>query len=133
VRGPYDGTVLFGNTFLPDAPGGSHTADRSWSLSVSADPDSTVPWRVTIAPISSAEELRATASGTGDDVFLYDGEFAEIHLRHHPAGSTDDFGFAQWLLDRHEGDSPRMAQYYVFPGPSVVAVAAPGRWSVTVR
>lgn len=133
VRGPYAGTILFGNTFVPHGRARSRASDGSWSLSVSTDPDSRVPWRATIAPVSSAEELPAAASGTGDDVFRYDGGFAEIHLRRPPPGGTDDFAFAQWRLARHPGDLPRMARHYVFPGPSVVAVSASGRWSATVR
>lgn len=133
VRGPYAGTILFGNTFVPSEADGPHAAAGPWSLTVSVGPHRAGPWSVTIAPVSSADQLPATASGAGDDVFLYDGGFAGIHLRHPRPGSAQRFGFAQWTLGRHRGDLPRMAQHFLSPGPSVVAFAAPVGWTVRSR
>jgi hypothetical protein len=94
------------------------------------------PWVVTISPLSSADVLPATASGTGDAVFLYDGEAAEWAVEHEGPGY---FAIRQWRADGwadrslSSGVGSYVESARALAGPSVVSVHADGPWSITVE
>lgn len=132
--GPYRGTVAYG----PHTIGDEKMPDslRVWT---------TGAWEVTVAPISSAEQLPPTASGV-DAVFLYDGDGAVLVVEHQDRRDRvlsvlqwrvsprpgQDFpvtpkGFAYLKTDRYS-ETVRLA-----PGPSVVTIDAFGRWSARLK
>lgn len=123
VRGPYAGSVTFG---LFDRP-------QSDSLTVWADGG---PWRVTIAPISSAGELPSSVEGTKDAVFRSSGEpdrwvFTKqgadrlIVIEAVPATSSSRLPRAWTTVVDGTSAAVRLGG----AGPSVVAVSADGGWS----
>lgn len=116
--GPYSGTTLFGRG-LGDAA----------TLQISADGN----WSVTIAPFSTAPLL--APAGSGDAVFLYDGETGALTATHdgdsnfsvsEDTGSLFEFGLLINEIGPYSGTVPLSA------GPSVVNVGANGGWTLTV-
>lgn len=127
VTGPYDGSVTFG---LFDRP-------QARSLTVWADEGS---WEVTIAPLSSAEELPDTVTRTGDAVFRYSGEPTRWVFRKR---GTDRLIVIQGVASPASTPPARAWTTVVWgtsetvtlgeSGASVVAVSADGRWSATAQ
>jgi hypothetical protein len=126
VEGPYHGTVPFG--LFHKTP-----ADE---LTVWAADDG--PWRVTISPISAADELPATVAGDSDAVFRYNGGQTSLVMRKRGADrllvaevagrpTVHALGGAQ-IID-HRSGVVRLAG----SGPSVVMVSADGGWTATVK
>lgn len=126
LRGPYNGSFLFGNKFVPGERIAAQAADTPWTLIVWSQSDSKAFWQVTFAPISSARELGAVTNGQGDEVLLYDGEFARLHVVTSPPAS---YTMAQWDLKSLQGFQPSA---YLYPGPAVVAVSSSGLWRATL-
>lgn len=116
--GNYKGTTAYGFSALGN-PGVKIqvTADGSWSVKVT--------------PVSSAPTLTLPTKGTGDKVFLYDGEAADWNVVHK---GKSNFALLQYSSDlfpnlavneigNYKGQVPMSA------GPSVVTVSADGAWS----
>ena len=125
VDGPYHGSVTFGLFDRPQAD----------SLTVWAEDPSS--WQVTIAPLSSAEELPTTVSSTEDAVFRYSGERTRWVFRKRGANrllvvqaAPDKAGRWAWttIVDG-SWETLTLGGH----GPSVVAVHADGGWSATVK
>jgi hypothetical protein len=139
---PYRGSTAFG---LSDSA--FHLSDPDFGLKylhIGADPAAS--WTLTVKPISSAAELPAAASGTGNAIFLYSGDASEWLLEYSGSGY---FWVGQQLLGtgstgpwttrpspqplavetgkNHRGTVAAMA------GPSVVIIKAEGRWRVTAQ
>lgn len=129
TSGPYHGTVAYG----PHTIGDEEMPDslRVWA---------TGSWEVTVAPLSSAQELPAATGGREDAVFLYSGDGTDWVLEHRAVLLV-----FQWGPDRAPGEpllpwheAPRHSHtVHLAPGPSVVTVESPGNssneWSASVR
>lgn len=120
--GPYTGATAYGmnGSFLGEPARLQLTADGNWS--------------VTIAPLAQAAAL--APSGTGDGVFLYDGDAAALAFTH--AGQSNivvqefpdelfSFGLLINEIGAYSGTVPLSA------GPSVITVMADGAWTATVQ
>lgn len=115
--GNYSGTAPLGLFDL---------GNPSTSLQVQADG----AWTVTISPIATAPAL--PASGTGDGVFLYDGEAGTWAITH--AGSSNFIvsqvaGLFPGSLVNEIGDYSGTVP--VVAGPSVITIMADGTWTIT--
>lgn len=135
--GPYSGSAAYGlQTFHLY---GNH-GEMPDSLSVSADG----PWEVTIAPISSAEELPTRASGV-DAVFLYNGDGADLVVKHQLPRRLA-LSVSQWGLDPGPGlnfhvikgfaslKTDRYSETWrLAPGPSVVTIDSFDRWNARIK
>lgn len=129
TSGPYHGTVAYG----PHTIGDEEMPDslRVWAIG---------SWEVTVAPISSAQELPAATGGREDAVFLYNGDGTDWVLEHEAVLLV-----FQWGPDRAPGEpllrlheAPRHSHtVHLAPGPSVVTVESPGNsskeWSASTR
>jgi hypothetical protein len=118
--GNYTGTTAYGLNSSLGEPG--------TSIKVTADGI----WTVTIAPISAAPAL--AEAGSGDAVFLYDGEAATKTLTHDGAGNfsvvqhdTSVMGMNLLVneIGQYQGAVPFTA------GPSVIKITADGNWVIT--
>lgn len=115
--GAYSGTTAFGfNSF-----------SKGVSLQLTADG----AWSVTISPVSAAPAL--AASGTGDAVFLYDGNAGKLAATHSGTGNfvvTEETGKAYSMgllintIGAYSGTVPLAA------GPSAIEVKADGAWTL---
>lgn len=124
--GPYSGTFTYGLNW-----GGGIT-----SLKVGSAESG--PWEVTVAPVSSAEELPRESSGTGDAVFLYSGDGADLVLDFRVVGDRDFFvdqslpGGARTVLVPPANRSGTR-RGHLAPGPSVVSITTRGDWKATIK
>lgn len=118
--GAYSGTTAFGLTSFTEGVRLQVSADGAWSL--------------TIAPLATAPEL--AAAGTGDAVFLYDGDAAALAATHDGDSNfaiieeTDAFLSMGLLINEigsYSGTVPLSS------GPSVLMVTADGNWTLTVQ
>lgn len=125
VRGPYRGEVPFGLFSWPQAD-----SLRVWT--------GQGPWTVTIAPVSSADELPQAVSGTDGAVFLYTGDRAGwVFDQKH--GS--DRLFVYQAIHLTPGHLPTQLHWmiegsqtvHLAAGPSVVVVSTRGGWSATAK
>ncbi len=118
--GAYDGTTAFGVLGLLEDPAKIEiTADGAWTLQ--------------IAPMSEAQQLTLPAEGSGDAVFLYDGEEASASAVHD--------GGSSFLVTQYDGSLvPNFAvigggsydgELLLRAGPSVVTIVADGEWSIS--
>ena len=123
--GAYDGILAYGLD-------GLDYQEPAVSLKITADG----PWTIDVAPISYATEL--PTAGTGDDVFLYNGDATNLVL-----GSEAEGGFTVFEYPDTEysngnfsstslvnGPSPYSGTVPVTAGPSVIAVFASGPWTI---
>lgn len=120
--GAYAGSTAYGlnGSFLGEPARLQITADGSWSI--------------TIAPLAQAAAL--APSGTGDGVFLYDGEAGALAFSHTGERNVivqefPDELFAFGLLineiGAYSGTVPLSG------GPSVITVVADGAWTASVQ
>ena len=133
VRGPYHGSVPFGL---------SYEKPQAHSLTVWAW-EGRGRWQVTIAPVSSAEELPAAVSGTEDAVFLYSGEHTRWVFSRKP--DSDRLWITRVAATPRPRNIPTTweipgSSYVVYlggylggVGPSVVTVTTHGGWSATAK
>jgi hypothetical protein len=116
--GRYSGTSAFGLSSLGAEPTKLKiTADGSWTLKVK--------------PIVAAPKLAAKASGTGDQVFRYDGDAMDVAITHR--------GQSNFAVDQVGGDFPNLAVNEIGKysgtvplneGPSVITITADGKWTL---
>jgi hypothetical protein len=116
--GNYQGTVLF-----------NLNGNDTTSLEVTADG----AWTITVRSVLSLRQFKgAAATGTGDDVIIYQGEAGAAALTH-----NGESNFAVWSY----GDNTDLVVNQIgtykgtvrwSAGPSVIAVSADGKWSITV-
>ena len=114
-RGPYSGT-----TFYSDEVSG-----KVASLLITGD-----SWRLSVAPVASAEEFSGSASGTGDAVLLYDSAAPELQITHAGRLPFTVFmdGNGQGVVVDTVGEYQDSVE--VRPGPAVLIVTADGDWSI---
>jgi hypothetical protein len=115
--GAYTGTTAYGfNAF-----------GEGVALQITADGD----WSVVIAPVSAAPGL--AESGTGDAVFLYDGDAGRLTATHsgtrnfvviEETGATFSMGLLVNTIGEYSGTVPLSS------GPSAIAVSADGAWTL---
>jgi len=123
VFGPYSGVTAYGLSVGPRPPIGLEPP----VLEISADGF----WSVGIAPVASAPMLSLPASGTGDAVFLYEGDAVEWAVTHSGVG---DFVVAQYggatpgVLARQTGAFQGTVTPEPFPSP--IVIRADGAWTV---
>lgn len=130
--GPYSGTFTYGL----DWGRSIKRLEVDWEgLNDSTDGG---PWEVTVAPISSAEELPGEASGTGDAVFLYSGDGADLVLDFRVVRDRDFFvaqrlpgGVFTVLVPPADRSGTRSVQ--LAPGPSIVSITTRGDWKATIK
>lgn len=116
--GTYSGTTAFGMMSLGEAPA---------SIQITADGN----WTMTVAPVSTAVELPAGA--TGDGVFLYSGDSANLAMTHDGAANFIVYDFGDGIINpglvneigAYTGTVPISA------GPSVFVIRADGAWTAT--
>lgn len=92
------------------------------------------PWNLTISPIAAAPGL--TTSGTGDAVFLYEGDAATLTATHDAEGTfivTEHLGEREGssLLFNESAVSGEVAA--LDAGPSLIVVETDGDWSLTLE
>jgi hypothetical protein len=121
--GAYNGGAEFG------VGGLSSVGDPAASLKISADGN----WTVTISPISAAPQF--PSSGTGDGVFLYDGDASNLALTHDGDSNFSVVEYTSELfgtdllvneIGSYTGTVPLSA------GPALVTVSANGNWTATL-
>ena len=117
--GAYSGAAAYGAMSLADPVSLQITADGAWTVSVS--------------PLSTATAL--PESGTGDGVFLYEGEAGAMTLTHDGTANfvvIEDTGdeFTMGLLVNEIGEYSGIVP--ITAGPSVISVAADGNWTTAV-
>ena len=118
--GNYSGTTIYGLLGFGD-PG--------TNLQVSADG----AWTVTISPVSSAPEFTLPASGTGDAVYLYNGDASAWTITHDGSSNFVVLQYADSSMPNlavneigaYSGKVPMLA------GPSVLHIGADGAWTVS--
>lgn len=115
---------------------GAYTGITAYGLSGFGEPSKLQitadgPWTRLIAPISSAPQLPAQASGEGDAVYVYDGGAVDWAIEHTGEANfvvlqyVDPFpNLAVNEIGNYSGTVPAQA------GPSVVAIQADGQWSI---
>lgn len=123
VFGPYAGVTAYG--LSPDL---RHIEDlEPTRLEITTDGS----WQIEIAPVISAPPLDLPASGTGDAVFLYDGDATEWTVTHR---GPSDFVVAQYrgvtpsVLVRETGDVERTVVVEAIPSP--IVIMADGEWTI---
>lgn len=118
--GDYSGTTVYG----------LHSFGEGTTIKVTADGD----WKLTIAPIAAAPAL--ASSGSGDAVYLYDGDAAKLAASHdgernfvvmEETGEAFNLGLLVNEIGAYSGTVPLSA------GPSVISVQADGNWTLTVK
>jgi hypothetical protein len=117
--GSYTGTVLF------DVRDGEQTA----ALGITADG----AWTVTLHSLKSLRAFDgATASGTGDDVVIYQGEAGAATISHDGTSNFSiwSYGSDTDLVVNEIGAYSGTARWS--GGPSVIAVKADGNWKISV-
>lgn len=118
--GAYSGQTAFGINAFGDGARVQITADGAWDL--------------TIAPLAAAPEL--APAGSGDAVFLYDGDAGALAASH--AGERNfvvieetagmfSMGLLVNTIGAYSGTVPLSA------GPSVITVQADGDWTLAVQ
>ena len=122
--GAYTGILAYGVDGLVEEP--------AVSLKIAADG----PWTSDVAPISYATEL--PTAGTGDNVFLYNGDATNLVLGSEAEGAFSVFEYTE--VDIANGDfsaaslvngaSPYSGTVPISAGPSVIAVGASGPWTI---
>lgn len=117
--GAYSGASAYGFNALGDGV----------SLQVTASG----PWELTVSPVSAAPVL--PESGTGDGVYLYDGDAASATIAHSGSGNfivqeetaeSLSFGLLVNEIGTYSGTVP------VSAGPSVITVNADGDWTIAI-
>ncbi|WP_437584268.1 TM2 domain-containing protein [Paramicrobacterium sp. CJ85] len=117
--GSYTGTTAYGINALGDG--------------VNLQVQASGPWSITISPISAAPEL--AESGSGDAVFLYNGDAASAEFSHTGDANfivTEEtrvgvgFGLLINEIGNYSGTVPLSA------GPSVIVIKASGDWTAAV-
>ena len=118
--GTYSGTTAWGVNALSEGA----------RLQVTADGD----WTITLSPMGSAPVV--TESGTGDGVFLYDGDAAALTATHDGSRNfviieetSDAFSIGLLVneIGTYSGTVPLSA------GPSVLTVTADGNWTLAIK
>jgi TM2 domain-containing membrane protein YozV len=123
--GAYAGIAAFGLSGLEyDEPAAT--------LKITADG----PWTIEVGPMSYATEL--PAAGTGDDVFLYNGDATNLVLNHdgtwkfavleYPDIEYSNGNFSMNILVNEGGAYSGTVP--ISTGPSVVTVGADGNWTI---
>lgn len=117
--GAYSGAAAYGAMSVTEPASLQITADGAWTISV--------------APMSSATAL--PESGTGDGVFLYEGDAGALTLTHDGASNfvvIEDTGdeFTMGLLVNEIGQYTGTVP--ISAGPSVITVAGDGNWTAVV-
>ena len=118
--GNYKGTTAYGFISIGN-PG--------VKIQVTADGD----WTIKVAEVSSAPVLSLPAKGSGDAVFLYNGDAADWSVEHK---GNSNFALIQYSSDlmpnlavneigNYKGVVPMSA------GPSVIVITADGSWSLS--
>lgn len=117
--GAYSGTTVYGFTSLGDGVNLQITASG--------------PWELTISPVSTASAL--PDSGTGDGVYLYDGDAASATISHNgssnfvvqeESGKALSIGLLVNEIGTYSGTVP------VSAGPSVITITADGDWTFAI-
>ena len=123
--GAYDGILAYGLE-------GLDYQQPAVSLKITADG----PWTIDVAPISYATEL--PTAGTGDDVFLYNGDATNLVLSSEAEGAFTVFEYTDveysngnfTMESLVNGASPYSGTAPITAGPSVIAVFANGPWTI---
>jgi TM2 domain-containing membrane protein YozV len=123
--GAYSGIVAYGLA-------GLDVEEPAASLKITADG----AWTIDIGPISYATEL--PTSGSGDDVFLYNGDATNLAFSYDGTDGFDVFEFSNieygngtynmGILVNQRG--PYAGTVPVTAGPSVISVGADGPWTI---
>ncbi len=119
--GGYTGTTAWGLQAVPGMAGAN--------LQIRADGN----WTLQMSPMSAAPEL--AGSGTGDGVFAYAGESANLALTH---DGQSNFQVTQYTRDGLAIGStvneigPYTGTVPLSGGPSVIAIRADGSWTAVV-
>lgn len=118
---------------------GSYSGDSAWgitamsegvSMEISADGD----WSVQLQPFTAAEAM--PESGSGDGVYIYDGDAGTLHATHDGQGNfsvSEDTGsaFELGLLINEIGTYD--GSVALQEGPSLITVFADGNWTLSVE
>lgn len=123
--GAYSGIVAYGLA-------GVEIEEPAASLQITADG----PWTIEVGPISNATEL--PTSGSGDNVFLYNGDATNLALGYDGPRNFDFFEFTDieygngaynmGILVNQAG--PYAGTVPITAGPSVITVGASGPWTI---
>lgn len=120
--GAYSGTSAWGLQLVPGSTGAN--------LQVRADGN----WTISMSPMSAAPEL--AESGTGDGVYQYSGQAANLALTH---DGQSNFQVSQYTSDVFPASSlvneigPYTGTVAMREGPSIIAIRADGGWTAALE